>query len=54
MWDFMFGEFRHLRIFVMNVEALSTPRGTKAALTFLQKVPRQHYGNGREHDHQKS
>jgi SNF2 family DNA or RNA helicase len=37
--DFMFGEERHLRIFVMNVEALSTPRGTKAALTFLQKYP---------------
>jgi SNF2 family DNA or RNA helicase len=35
----MFGEERHLRIFVMNVEALSTPRGTKAALTFLQKYP---------------
>jgi SNF2 family DNA or RNA helicase len=39
MRDFMFGEERHLRIFVMNVEALSTPRGTKAALTFLQKYP---------------
>jgi len=39
MRDFMFGEDRHLRIFVMNVEALSTPRGTKAALTFLQKYP---------------
>jgi SNF2 family DNA or RNA helicase len=37
--DFMFGKERHLRIFVMNVEALSTPRGTKAALTFLQKYP---------------
>jgi SNF2 family DNA or RNA helicase len=39
MWDFLFGEERHLRIFVMNVEALSTPRGTKAALMFLQKYP---------------
>ena len=37
--DFMFGEERHLRIFVMNVEALSTPRGTKAALTFLAEIP---------------
>ena len=39
MWDFLFGEERHLRIFVMNVEALSTPRGTKVALMFLQKYP---------------
>ena len=39
MWEFLFGEFRGLRIFVMNVEALSTPRGTKAAVAFLQKFP---------------
>ena len=39
MWDFLFGEFRGLRIFVMNVEALSTSRGTKAAVAFLQKFP---------------
>ena len=39
MWDFLFGEFRRLRVFVMNVEALSTPRGTKAAVAFLQKFP---------------
>ena len=38
MWDFLFNEFSGLRIFVMNVEALSTSRGTKAAVAFLQKL----------------
>jgi len=30
---------RHLRLFVMNIEALSTPRGTAAALNFLKRYP---------------
>ena len=32
-------EFDGMKVFVMNVEALSTPRGTKAAYAFLRKFP---------------
>jgi len=31
--------FLGLRVFVMNIEALSTPRGTKAAYAFLKRNP---------------
>ena len=32
-------EPKHLRMFVMNVEALSTPRGARAAYDFLKRYP---------------
>jgi len=35
----VFDAFDGLKIFVMNIEALSTPRGTKAAYMFMSKNP---------------
>ena len=39
MKEIVYQPFDGLKIFVMNVEALSTPRGTKAAYAFLAKNP---------------
>jgi SNF2 family DNA or RNA helicase len=39
MKELVYGEFDGLKVFVMNVEALSTPRGTKAAYFFLKENP---------------
>ena len=39
MKELVYGEFDGLKMFVMNVEALSTPRGTKAAYFFLKENP---------------
>jgi len=39
MKEIVYQPFDGLKIFVMNVEALSTPRGTKAAYVFLAKNP---------------
>ena len=40
MKGLVYGSFNGLKIFVMNIEALSTPRGTKAAYFFLNKNPK--------------
>jgi hypothetical protein len=42
-----------LKIFVMNIEAFSTPRGAGIAKAFLKYNRRQHGYRGREHDNQK-
>ncbi len=39
MKELVYKPFDGLKIFVMNVEALSTPRGTKAAFAFLKNNP---------------
>jgi SNF2 family DNA or RNA helicase len=39
MKELVFDAFDGLKIFVMNIEALSTPRGTKAAYMFMEKNP---------------
>ena len=39
MKDLVYGPFDGIKIFVMNIEALSTPRGTKAAYAFLCRNP---------------
>ena len=39
MHEIVYGEREGLKILVMNVEALSTPRGTKAAYFFLKENP---------------
>jgi SNF2 family DNA or RNA helicase len=39
MKELVYEPFDGLKIFVMNIEALSTPRGTKAAYAFLCKNP---------------
>ena len=39
MKELVYESFEGLKIFVMNVEALSTPRGTKAAFAFLKNNP---------------
>ena len=39
MHEIVYGEGDGLKIFVMNIEALSTPRGTKAAYFFLKENP---------------
>ena len=39
MHEIVYGEHDNLKIFVMNIEALSTPRGTKAAYFFLKENP---------------
>jgi len=39
MKELVYGEFDGLKVFVMNVEALSTPRGTKVAYFFLKENP---------------
>ncbi len=39
MKELVYKPFDGLKIFVMNIEALSTPRGTKAAYAFLCKNP---------------
>jgi hypothetical protein len=38
MKELVYGEFDGLKMFVMNIEALSTPRGTKAAYFFSKKT----------------
>ena len=39
MKELVYEPFNGLKVFVMNIEALSTPRGTKAAYMFLTKNP---------------
>ena len=39
MKDLVYGPFAGIKIFVMNIEAVSTPRGTKAAYAFLCRNP---------------
>lgn len=39
MKELVYEPFDGLKVFVMNVEALSTPRGTKAAFAYLKKNP---------------
>ena len=39
MKELVYEPFDGLKVFVMNIEALSTPRGTKAAYMFLTKNP---------------
>jgi SNF2 family DNA or RNA helicase len=39
MKELVYDKFEGLKVFVMNIEALSTPRGTKAAYMFLTKNP---------------
>lgn len=39
MKELVYDKFDGLKIFVMNIEALSTPRGTKAAYFFLKENP---------------
>lgn len=40
MRELVYDKFDGLKVFVMNIEALSTPRGTKAAYTFLNSNPK--------------